>query len=562
MLANWFGNATYAFIRLKPGVAIETLTPRLKTLIDENVDPSQFFPGSNMRGSDVLAVDFQSIETIHLDSPWDTLSAGGNKTVVFAFAAISALVLFIACINFTILTTAKATQRAREVAMRKTLGARRRQLIVQFLGESFFIVLLAMVLSLAIVQLMLPVFEAMVGKSLAMSYGSPLTYVSLLALLVIVSLCGGLYPAFILSSFRPGTTLKANRSAETRGSTLLRHVLVTFQFSVSIVLIIATAVIYAQIEYSSNRDPGYNKDNLLVITQLGPRPDLMDRLETLKQELLGLANVSGVTFSSTQPSQLQGGLGIYTLVGGSGANLTIGSGTISYDYFSTYQIPLVAGRDFDISREGPETQRLPEGKIIINESAVRVLGLASPEEAIGRILTPPGGNRNLTIIGVVADSHLLSINAIPEATIFQLFSLQTNVISVRYLGSREAILEQVGSVWRNVMGGAELYTAFVDQLVLAEFAQAQVEAEILISFSLLAIFIACLGLFGAVSFTVDRRTKEIGLRKVMGAKVKNIVSLLLWQFSKPVLVANLFAWPIAIWLMLDWLEGFPYRIDT
>jgi putative ABC transport system permease protein len=446
--------------------------------------------------------------------------------------------------------------------MRKTLGAKRKQLIVQFLGESFFIVLLAMALSLAIVQLLLPVFEAMVGKTLALSYSSPYTVLSLIALLVIVSISGGLYPAFILSGFRPSQTLKANRSAETKGSAVLRNVLVTFQFSISIILIIATAVIYAQIQYSSNRDPGYNKDNLFVINQLGFRPDLADRVDTLKQELLSLATVSDVGYSSLQPSRQQTGLGIFQLEGGSGANITINVSPVGFDFFKTYQIPLITGRDFDRDRDTPEMEQLPQRKVIINESAVRTLGLNNPEEALGKVISPPGGNVAITIVGVVADSHLYSINAVPEATLFILNPGRPEVISVRFLGSKQAISEQVSTVWKNVMGDAQLYSDFVDQMVLEEFAQARTEAKLLISFSLLAIFIACLGLFGSVSFTVDRRTKEIGLRKVMGATVKNIVTLLVWQFSKPVLIANLFAWPIAIWAMLNWLQRFPYQIDT
>ena len=216
-----------------------------------------------------MSIDFQKLEDAYIDSPWNVMSPGGNKTIVMSFAAISILVLIIGCVNFTILTTAKATQRSREVAMRKVVGAKRKQLIVQFLGESTFITMLAMVLSLGIVELMLPIFESIIGKNLSLDYTAPSVFLPLLVMLFFVGISGGLYPAFILSGFRPGDTLKANQSKETSGSMSLRAVLVIFQFTVSIVLIIATGMIYTQMKYSLNRDPGYNKDNLLIINQIG-----------------------------------------------------------------------------------------------------------------------------------------------------------------------------------------------------------------------------------------------------------------------------------------------------
>jgi putative ABC transport system permease protein len=574
-LGTWFNANLGAYFLLKPGVDIESLKLNLPDLINQNVDISVIVPDPNAKASDVLSMDFQNIEMLHLDSPWDTTRAGGNLTVVIAFSAISVLILLIGGINFTILTTAKATQRAREVAMRKVLGARRKQLIVQFLGESFFIVLLAMILSLAVVELMLPIFESMVSKELAVDYSSPSTFLSLLALLLVVGLSGGLYPAFILSNFRPGSILKSNRSTETKGSASLRGILVIFQFSVSIILMIATSVIYTQLQYSNNRDPGFNKDNLLVINNIRPRPELRANLEPLKQELLPLANISNVGFSETQPSGQQQQYGVYTPLGGAGTNFTIARAGVGYDYFETYQIPLLAGRNYTVGRDiieptfdittndGSPPVELAERSIMINAGAVRALGFVNPEEAIGKVLsTETTQNTNYTIIGVVADNHIFSINALPRAEMYILKPDQANVVTVRFQGSPQAIIEQVNSIWGEVMGDIEISTVFVDQLLAEEFQQEQTEAIILISFSFLAILIACLGLFGSTSFTVDRRTKEIGLRKVMGAKVKNIVTLLIWQFSKPVLVANVIAWPVAVWAMMTWLQRFPYQINA
>ncbi len=562
-----------AYIKLKAGVDIETMRPLIPALIDRNLpsdDPTR-------KTSDQLSLEFQRLDTVHLDSTWDNSRAGGNKTVVMSFAGISLLVLLIGCINFTILTTARATQRAREVAMRKVVGAKRKQLIVQFLGESTFIVFLAMILSIGLVELMLPIFESIVGKTLSLNYFSLNAILPLLVMLIIVGISGGLYPAFILSGFRPGDTLKANQSKETSGSMSLRYVLVIFQFCISIVLIIATGVIFIQMRYSLNRDPGYNKDNLLIINQIPFSDEVRGKIEPLKHELFNLANVSDVGFSELQPSQGAAySIGFTHLGRPETSYSTIRTG-VGYDYFSTYQIPFVSGRNYSVARDFPERpfdimtgtignngdKELVESNIILNESAVRILGFKNAEDAVGKIINSTTySNTNYTIIGVVADNNILSINAPPSPEAYLIEPNNIGAVTVRFKGSRHKILEQVKSVWKKVMGDEKISTVFVDQLLAGEFQQEQAEMKVFISFSLLAIVIACMGLFGSASFTVERRTKEIGLRKVMGAKVKNIVSLLLWQFSKPVLIANIIAWPVAIFAMQSWLERFTYRFDS
>ena len=244
------------------------------------------------------------------------------------------------------------------------------------------------------------------------------------------------------------------------------------------------------------------------------------------------------------------------------------------DYFKTYQIPIIAGRDFssmdrDIPEpaaiDGNESKRLLQVNVVINESAVSKFGFTGAEDAVGKILNVNINNDNFllnfTIIGVVSDNHLYSVNAPPRAEVYSLNPRGADIITVRFKGSPQKIVSQVNSVWKNVMGDEEKDTVFVDQLVAKEFEQEQTAERILVSFSILAILIACMGLFGSASFTVERRTKEIGLRKVMGARVKNIVSLLLWQFSKPVLIANIIAWPVAIFAMQSWLERFQYQIN-
>ncbi|MBN1621606.1 MAG: ABC transporter permease, partial [Endomicrobiales bacterium] len=573
-MKRWHRLNTVSYFKIKKNIDIETLKPLMPAFINRNVDISTLFSDPGLSAGDVMSVDFQNIETIHLDSSWDTMRAGGNRTVVLSFAVISVLVLLIGCINFTILTTAKATQRAREVAMRKVVGAKRKQLIVQFLGESVFMSLLAVILSLGIIEIMLPVFESMIGKTISPDYTSPIILVLLFALFLIVGISGGLYPAFILSGFRPSNSLKANQSKETKGSISLRNILVIFQFCISTILIIATIVVYIQLRYSLNRDPGYNKENLLVIDKVKYRPDLGDTVALLKNELKTLDSVSGICLSDIYPSQKIKNDRIYTHPG-SNVSYPISTIAICYDYFQTYQIRVVAGRNYEENRDIPESRfganstsgsdsskELFERNIIINESAARVLGFSSPEDAVGNIINSTTTNNSLyTIIGVVVDNHLYSINSQPRAEVYLLMPDQVNIITLRFKGSPKRILDRVTSAWNKITGEAEISTVFVDQLLAQEFEQEQTEMKVLTGFSLLAIFISCMGLFGSASFTVERRIKEIGLRKVMGAKVKNIVSLLLWQFSKPVLIANIIAWPVAILVMQNWLERFPYRIN-
>ncbi|MGD9158242.1 MAG: ABC transporter permease [Desulfobacteraceae bacterium] len=573
---GWFNFNTGSYFKLKDGIDINVLKSLIPSFIDQHVDISKYFSDPVLKPRDILSLDFQKLENAHLDSPWDTGKAGGNRTSVISFAGISLLVLMIGCINFTILTTAEATQRAREVALRKVVGAKRKQLIVQFLGESTFIVLLAIILSTGIVEIMLPVFESIMGKTLSIDYTSPYTLLPLGALLIIVGISGGLYPAFILSGFRPGDILKSNKSKETRNSILFRSMLVVFQFTVSIILIIATAVIYIQVEYSMNRNPGYNKDNLLLINRISSNEITGDKMDVFKQELLNLTDITDVAFSRVQPSQQNETNQIFWHPGHPEISYTIADESISYDYFKTYQIPVIAGRDYSVERDIPEpewdmakstygtndSQNPVERNIIINESAARQMGFSNPEEAIGKMLySTTLSNINHTVIGVVADNQIYSIDAPPRAEVYMLHPEIVSAITIRFKGSSQKILKQILSVGKKVMGDIEISTVLVDQLVAQEFKQQRTEGKIIVSFSILTILIACLGLFGSASFTVERRTREIGLRKVMGAKIKDIVNLLGWNFLKPVLIANVIAWPVAIFAMQSWLERFQYRFN-
>ena len=329
-----------------------------------------------------------------------------------------------------------------------------------------------------------------------------------------------------------------------------------------------------QTQYSINRYPGYNKDNLLIISQFHIDKKYLKN-DILKQELLKLTEVSDVGVSEVHPNQQMTTNMIFTYQGHP-ANHAIPNTGIGYEYFSTYQIPIIYGRNFSPERDLPEPSldetasienkdalELIERSIIINESAARRLGFIDPEKAVGKIIhSTTVNNINYTIIGIVRDNQIYSIKTLPRAEVYLLQPERLPIITIRFQGHPEKILKDVSIVWKKVMGDAELSTIFVNQLIAKDFQQERTEQKVLISFTILAILIACMGLFGSASFTVERRTREIGLRKVMGAKVKNIVTLLLWQFSKPVLIANIIAWPVAIFAMQGWLERFSYRFNS
>jgi putative ABC transport system permease protein len=580
--SSWLGPlVSQDFVQLRPGINHSQIETRLPEFIDLNVDISALQAGPAVTSSQRVSIELQNVGDIYLNSPFERGSNRGNKTVVVAFSAIAILVLLIGCINFTILSTARATQRAREVAVRKVIGASRSQLSLQFLGESFLVVLPAILLALVLVELMLPFFESIVGRTLAFSYGSPTAWLSLFALALIVGFAGGLYPAFLLSRFKPVTTLKGLTATKTRGAVSMSNVLVAFQFSISIALIIATAVIYAQVSYTQNHDPGFNGDNMLIIENLG-EPRLVNasvaEKNTLKAELADLANVSAASLSGHQPMQRSGSAIVplpFSRLDQPGITNQLTTLSVDHDFFRTWQISLVAGRDYSQTLDRATPLFRPEydagtsdGNLIVNASAVRSLGFASVEDAIGARVSSPGFNagiHNFTIVGVTEDTQFSSLRGLPAPEAYVLYpeepGYMMNVLGVRFVGDPQVLLADVSRIWRTVIGDQPLETSFAEERMAGEFEQERTEASMLVSFSFLAIIIACLGLYGSATFNVHRRTREIGIRKVMGAEVREIVTLLIWQFSRPVMFANVIAWPAALWVMITWLQRFAYRID-
>lgn len=578
---NWGAICCKTYVRLAEGADIEDVRERLLPWMKRTA-PTLNGPNGSVNLGDAFIPSLRPVADVHMEPLLGDMRPGTSKAEIYTFSAVALLVVAIASINFMNLATARATQRAREVSVRKVVGASRTQIVAQFIGESVLLTLIGLLLSLALVELALPAYSAFLQKDLAFDYSDPALLAILLGLAFFVGIAGGAYPAFFLSGFNPAKVLKGASSGVGGGSGRLRMILVVVQFSISIGLMVATAVVYGQLLFAQNKNLGFQRDNLVVLSGTG-RPGVRDNLNGLLETLRQDPRIVGAAATNIIPGEMDESNTNIRLPGGDPTEqIVIRNDTVGPEFVSTMGMRIIAGRDFDKSRGTDVIQRpdwqlrgepTPEGTqpfsqpgaALINESAVRRLGYASPEAAIGQTFTAGDSevsSLDLTIIGVVEDFHFRSIHdpIAPGFFITDNGYSSDAVIRVRGDDVRGA-LEAIDTAWRNANPSVPVQRAFLDDQLQALYEREQQTGTLFAAFSGLAIVIACLGLFGLASFTAERRTKEIGLRKVLGASVTDIVRLLVWQFSKPVLVANLIAWPLAWYGMSRWLESFTYRID-
>ncbi len=578
MFGGWFSVNNTVFFQMKENAPIDRINSRLDDFTNENIDiPSGAFGEKDVTASDYIKYSTLSIKDIQLNPlGLGEMKPTGDKKTVTIFTAIAALILVIGCINFMNLATARSTQRAREVALRKVMGARRSQLVLQFLGESILIAIIGLLVGLVLVEICLPTYSNFLGKDLHFSYGDITMLALLLTLIASIGLIGGVYPALVLSGFRPAQVLKANKSAESHGSGTLRNTLVVFQFSISIALIIATATVYGQMLYAHNMDPGFNKDNLLIIKGAS-RQGARDIHDALKKEVSRLTNVSHAAFATERPfSSNENNTTVKVPENPEAGSILIGSIDIDYDFLDTLQIALVSGRnysrDFALDSFPADTDvkegAIQEANVLVNEGAVRRFGFGTPEKALGKTIKMGIGGHNdepvyglFKIIGVIEDTHFQSLRTVMRPEMYLIRDDVSDNLLIRYTGNPLTVVAAVEKIWHEMASEVPFDYEFADQVAAEEFSQESNTATMLATFSIVAVLIACLGLYGLASFTAERRTKEIGIRKVLGANVLTIVKLLMWQFSKPVLLANLLAWPVATWGMMTWLEAFPYRLE-
>ena len=535
---DWHNTAFYTYVLLEKNIPYQRVSEKISDYLKKHIPES------------TSSLYLQPLKRIHLYSSNLRLDiATGNITNIYIFSAMAFFILLIACINFMNLATARSGRRSKEIGMRKVIGASRGNLVKQFFGESLVLTFLVTVVAIAIVSNVLPVFNNLSGKDI--SLGALLNINFILALISIAFLTGmlsGSYPALFLSSFRPVVVLKNSFRTGLKGA-LFRKVLVIFQFSLMIILIIGTIVIYNQLEYIQNSKLGFDKEHLIFLAM---NEDVRLRYEPFKNDLLQNPDILNVTASSSLPFW---GTDIATEdVNWEGKIpaedfLMRGVG-VDYDFIETLKIEMAEGRNF--SREFSTDQR----NYILNSSAVKAMKLQSP---LGKKLTLMG--KTGSIIGIVKDYHFKPLNLLLEPLVLRLYEPQwLNFIYVRI--RPEAIsgtLKYMENRWKQFFPGVPFQYSFVDQTLANVYLSVERIGSLLRYFSILAIVIACLGLFGLSAYIAEQRTKEIGIRKVLGATVPGVALLLSKEFIKWVLIANLMAWPVAYFVMKDWLNNFAYR---
>ncbi|MDQ8756103.1 ABC transporter permease [Sphingosinicella sp. LHD-64] len=573
---DWGWQAGWVYVALRPGSTAEEIHRQMPAWEARNIPVS-------------AEVDFRAqqdyrligLRDVHLGEAQDGAAVRGNdRTTIATFAIVAALVLATACFNFINLSTASASRRAREVALRKVLGARRQQLVVQFLGESLLVATVAMLIALAAVELLLAPYAAFLDADLSIAYlGSGGLLLPILGLVLLIGIAGGLYPAFYLSRFQPGLVLKANRSAaEMPGTGRIRTLLVITQFSVSIGLIICTAIIYAQTVYARTVDPGYRSGGLIQIANVSDGR-VASVAEALMRELRGIDGVEAVARTNVGVGTT-GNVTQRVQVPRVAEPVEISSAPVGPNFFQTMEIEPLAGRLFEENRAADDATRAsPRDEaadralaarginILINARAATALGFRSPRAAIGQqvraeLLGEDIGPVPLTIVGVVEDSRFRSVRDPIRATMFRQSRGALDWLMVRHSGDdAQGAQRAIEATWKRLVLDVPFEARTSETIIADLYAAERARAQTFAAFALLAVLIACMGLFGLAAFTAERRTREIGIRKVFGASTMDILKLLVWQFSKPVLIANLIAWPVAWWAMREWLNGFEARID-
>lgn len=555
-LESWGSFVYYTYVLLAENAEYEALDQKLAGLIDANL-------GEALRGVGAsIELYLQPMKRIHLHSNLEgEIGANGNIAYVYLFSGIAAFILLIACFNFINLTTARSILRAREVGIRKTFGAGKGRLIRQFLGESVAYSILAGILAIILLEMALPIFNSLADRDIVIDYvQSPWLPLALAGLVLVVGFAAGIYPAFSLSSFRPIRMLKENRATGT-GQSRFRGALVAVQFVICITLIIGTIIIYKQLHYVKNKNLGFDKEHVVVMAGSGNKPIWSGLpLAAIKAELAGVPGVVRVGVSSIAPG------GSYTMLnyqpeGFSADEAQLMSRIdIDADALPVLGVDIVAGRNFSADLTTDTIQ-----SVIINETAARKFGWDDPVgKTIKQRVRGPEGSVSVdrTVIGVVRDFHFNSLHLKIEPMLIgnSLNSVSTLIIKIAP-GDISRTLDGLRDTWNRLFPTRPFDYVFLDESFDSQYRADMRLGNIMLYSSLLAIFIGCLGLYGMSSYTAEQRTREIGIRKVLGATVPGIIRLICRNIVFIVVVAGAVAVPITWYVMNRWLENFAYRID-
>jgi putative ABC transport system permease protein len=553
---NFSDNVTGIYARLSTRDGGPALQARIPAFLDKHFPPRTDDQGRLVRTSDSRTLHFQKVKDIHLYSHTRSdFEPGGDIRDIRLFTVIALFILAIACVNFINLSTARGVKRAKEVGLRKVVGAGRRMLAVQFLGESFLVTLISLLLAAGLVALALPAFGRFTGH--VMGFGrviSPANLLVFTAGFLMTGLAAGIYPALYLASFRPSAILRGELTRGT-GGTALRKSLVVFQFAISIALIFSVTVISRQTRFMRTADLGYERDNIICV----PVEDYPARWTDMKNALLGEKGILAATLSKRAPAgRLLDAPGFWAEVGGARVQNTVGMphNRVEHDFFKTYGMTIIAGRDFSIDMPTDAAEAF-----VLNETAVKRLGFKSAEAAVGANFGTFAPNRTGRVIGVVRDFNYESLHRRIVPIVTYIAPDQANTLSLRIApGSLDKVMRHVQSVFDQFSPAGPVKYDFLSERLAALYRNEERTMKMFFAFSLLAIAVGCLGLFGLAAYSAERRTKEIGVRKVLGASVPSIAGLLSREFTKWVIMANLIAWPVAYLGMRQWLQGFAYRV--
>jgi putative ABC transport system permease protein len=544
-LNNWGAFSYLTYLLLRKDADPQALEGKVTAVLGKHWKEEE---GTDWAAKNSLFL--QPLSKIHLYSHCDSeIAANSDIKYIYIFSAIALLILIMSCINYMNLATARSTRRSREVGIRKVVGAKRKQLMRQFLGESLVLTFIALIIAVIMVEILLPAFNSFIERDLSFNLLKNSTV--LLGIFVLVGLLAGSYPALAISSFKPVTVIKGKYSSGPTGSAL-RNFLVVTQFTISIILLVCTFVVKNQLSFIKNRDVGYTKDRILVVKIRDE--ETRKKITAIKSVLLQHPDILSVSSSTSLPHAVNMKTGISWSGKAENVKALMCGSYVDYDFINLYGIKILKGRNF--SRDFPSDE---QGAYLLNESAVKSLGWKDP---IGRDFAGDSAGKLMgKIVGIMKDYHLLSLHKKIEP----LYLYKNPDMRIRYLSVKIRANNIPGTIKfleEKMKTFSPVYPfeySFFDDIFSSVYRTEQKLGDAFGIFAFTAILIACLGLFGLASLSAESRTREIGIRKVLGATVTNVTLMLSKKFTRWVLLANIIAWPAAYYFMSNWLQNFAYR---
>jgi len=576
---RYYGNwafqrgSVYTYLKLKSPAQEKEISAQLPTFTDKYLPPPKDHP--NLKASDLYQPKLIGLHDIHYGATGlNNIKPAGDIRRLYAATGIAVLILTIACINFVNLTVAKSTLRSKEVAVRKILGASKRQLIIQFLSETMLFAFFSLFIAVVCLELIVPTFNNFVGITVAFEPFSDLGLAGALVLLTLfMGLLGGLYPAFIVSRYRPAKTLQTEQSSMAKGSKSLRFGLVIVQFSIAVTLGLIAVTFYQQNDFIETAPLGFSSQNKIIISDIN-EPAFIEYRDVITREIRRLSGVKGATLSKNIPTDnFRVNSGGKASIAGDPGKTMIGGIALSVDHYflQAYEIPLIAGRYF--SEEFAQDQfrppvdpkiATPLVSVIWSETRARRVGFKSAADAVGKYIQAPGGGAPIAvIIGIVADVKYQSLHkqVQPQSYIVSPYIFDKLTVAYENEDVLPEVLKGVEEIWQRYTPERPLKYEFLDSMIRNKYEAERKQAQLIAASAGLAILVACIGLFAISVLVSELRSQEIVIRRIFGASTPSLVKLLVTQFSIPIVIANLISWPLGYYFMRQYLDEYAHRID-